>query len=64
MQIDPAARPESYSENTGDAFSQERRPAREADHWAPASAEVKNEWSNTSTARQAQDNHIFTFTLV
>jgi hypothetical protein len=28
-----------------------KRPGREAKHWPPSSAEVKNEWSYTSTIR-------------
>jgi hypothetical protein len=40
----------SYLMGTRGSFSGVKRPGREADYSPPSSAEVKNEWSYTSTA--------------
>jgi len=36
------------------AFPEVKRPGRGIDHLSPSSAEVKNEWSYTSTSRCAR----------
>jgi len=39
----------SFPMSTGVSFPAVKRPGHEADHSPPSSAEVKNEWSHTST---------------
>jgi hypothetical protein len=49
VQNGSGAHPASYPMDTGGSFPGVKRPGREADHSPPSSAEVKNEWSYTST---------------
>jgi len=51
----------SYSMGTGGFFPAVKRPGRETDHSSLSNAEVKNEWSCTSTYRGVHTD-IFTFT--
>jgi hypothetical protein len=48
VQTGPEAHPASCTKGTG-SFSGVKRPGRGADHSPPSSAEVKKEWSYTST---------------
>jgi hypothetical protein len=49
VQIGSVALPASYLMSTGDLSPRVKRTAREADHTAPSSAEIKHTWSYTST---------------
>jgi hypothetical protein len=49
VQRGSGAHPASYPMGTGTLSLGVKRPRREADHSPPSSAEVKNEWSYTST---------------
>jgi hypothetical protein len=46
------AHPTSYSVGTGGSFLGAKRPGREANHWPPRSAEIKNEWSTMSSTHR------------
>jgi hypothetical protein len=68
VQTGSGPHPASYPTSTGDYFPGVKRPGREAEHSPPSSAEVKNEWSCTSTPYvfltwclvQHRDNFVFT----
>jgi hypothetical protein len=49
IQTGSGVHPTSYPMGTGGSFPGVKRPGREADHWPPASAEVKKSWVYQST---------------
>jgi hypothetical protein len=49
IQTGSESHPASYTMGTEVLFRGVKRPGLEADHSSPSSAEVKNEWSYTST---------------
>jgi hypothetical protein len=49
VQTGSAAHPASYPMGIGGSFPEVKQTGREADHSPPSSAEVKKEWSYTST---------------
>jgi hypothetical protein len=49
VQTGSGVHPTSYPMGTGGSFPEVKRPAREADHSPPTSAEVKKTWFYTST---------------
>jgi hypothetical protein len=51
VQTDSGAHPAFYPMGTRDSSPGVKRPGREADHWHPSSAGVKNAWSYTSTSQ-------------